>query len=519
MGSMPRPRKINPLHVITFFEISGLFVVNMRMDVVCQQVFKASQSRHCQIRNVTPNCGFATGSKPEFPIVAATLAPYLDILGNERANVFNEPPQTTALWMVGAAVKILETQARSYGQQVVEYCCFRHLPWDYLGLRPLEYRLHLVGALANGAHPQVMGGFRYLDEDLQTVVRDLNSLQRRHPEVYCNSSSLANVALLWPQATADLGGTHTPITPGNPRATGLSVVHDEFYGCAEALFRAGYAYDVIDDQAIEEGAQTLSRYDALILPCAQCLSGAACSAIEAYVRGGGHLVATGTTSLCNEQDIARADFALARVFGATYGGRLIGPLPIDYLEITAPPSDDRFSAADRAALLASIHHMVIPAPLNAAAVEPRTAYTLAGYLKKPKTRYEPIVREKHPEAAILVNRYGNGTCVFLPGVFGSTYWLNRFPDYRKLLENAVRWRCEPQVSFEPTGGSTIPDTIEVSWRRAAGGDLLLHLVNHTGAMSRPIEQLLPIYNLRILLHADAVPNGNLRAQALVSEPI
>ncbi|HLJ14299.1 MAG TPA: hypothetical protein VKV15_07370, partial [Bryobacteraceae bacterium] len=74
--------------------------------------------------------------------MAATLAPYLDILGNERANVFNEPPQTTALWMVGAAVKILETQARSYGQQVVEYCCFRHLPWDYLGLRPLEYRLH-----------------------------------------------------------------------------------------------------------------------------------------------------------------------------------------------------------------------------------------------------------------------------------------------------------------------------------------------------------------------------------------
>ncbi|HLJ13552.1 MAG TPA: hypothetical protein VKV15_03580 [Bryobacteraceae bacterium] len=96
-------------------------------------------------------------------------------------------------------------------------------------------------------------------------------------------------------------------------------------------------------------------------------------------------------------------------------------------------------------------------------------------------------------------------------------WLNRFPDYRKLLENAVRWRCEPQVSFEPTGGSTIPDTIEVSWRRAAGGELLLHLLNHTGAMSRPIEQLLPVYNLRILLHADAVPKGNLRAQALVSD--
>ena len=59
------------------------------------------------------------------------------------------------------------------------------------------------------------------------------------------------------------------------------------------------------------------------------LSDAACAAIEAYVRGGGHLVATGTTSLCSEQDVARADFALARVFGATYADHLIGPLPID----------------------------------------------------------------------------------------------------------------------------------------------------------------------------------------------
>lgn len=448
------------------------------------------------------------------------MASYLDILGNERANVFNAPPQMTPLWMVGASVKILETQARAHGQQVVQYCCFRHLPWDYLALPAPEYRVHVAGALANGAHPQVMGGLRYLDDDLQAVVKDLNSLQRRNPEVYCNSSSLANVALLWPQATADLGGTHTRMLgtqlgcglasgADTPWVTGLSVVQYEFYGWAEALFRAGYAYDVIDDPAVEMGAAALSRYDALILPAAQCLSDAACAAIEAYVRGGGHLVATGTTSLCSEHDVAHADFALARIFGASYADRLIGPLPIDYLEVAA-------TARDASALLAGIHHTVIPAPPTAVAVRQTTASTVAIHLKKLTTRYEPILRDDHPEPAILANRYRKGTCVFLPGAFGTAYWLNHFPDYRNLLQNAIRWRCPPQVSIDTDGATTIPDTIEVSLRRAASGELLLHLVNHTGAMSRPIEQLLTIHDLRISLHAPVARGGRLRARALVS---
>jgi hypothetical protein len=449
------------------------------------------------------------------------MAPYLDILGNERANVFNAPPQMTPLWMVGAAVKILETQAGAHGQQVVEYCCFRHLPWDYLGLPAAEYRIHVAGALANGAHPQVMGGLRYLDDDLQKVVKDLNSLQRRHPEVYCNSTSLADVALLWPQATADLGGTHTPMlatqvgrgqsSPSDrPLASGLSVVQDEFYGWAEVLFRGGYAYDVIDDVAIEEGADKLTRYRTLILPAAQCLSSAACAAIEAFVRRGGHLVATATTSLCSEHDVARPDFALAQVFGASYAGRLIGPLPIDYLEVAAKPPDNV------AALMAGIRHGVIPAPPTAVGVRPNSAYTLASHLEKLTTRYEPIVREEHPQAAILANRYGSGTCVFLPGTFGTAYWLNHFPDYRNLLQNAIRWRCPPQVSLKAAGNGGIPDTIEVSWRRAAGGEWVLHLVNHTGTMARPIEQVLPVHDLRIRLRALAVSNGRLRASALVS---
>src|SRR5215813_12649376 len=55
IGNVPRPRKINPVQVITRFDVSGFLVENMRIAVVCQQVCTENQSRVCQIRNVKPN--------------------------------------------------------------------------------------------------------------------------------------------------------------------------------------------------------------------------------------------------------------------------------------------------------------------------------------------------------------------------------------------------------------------------------------------------------------------------------
>ncbi|MBN2308857.1 MAG: beta-galactosidase trimerization domain-containing protein, partial [Candidatus Hydrogenedentes bacterium] len=455
------------------------------------------------------------------------LAPYLDILGNERANLFSAPPALTPLWLPGVSMKILETQAKPHGQPTVQYCCFRHLPWDYYPLHEAEYRCHIAGVLANGGHPQVMGGWRYLDPTLQRVVREMSELQSVHPGVFCGSQSAANVALLWPQRTADFGGTQTPMLATTqaqiypqppagappPFVSGAAAVQDEFYGWAEVLFRSGIPYDVIDEDQIESGAKALHRYAALILPAAQCLPDAACAAIEEFVRGGGHLVVTGTTSLCNEWDAKRPDFGLADVFGASYAGHLIGPLPIDYIEVRR---DSKTCSLPEAQILSGITHDAIPAPPAAVGVIPRTASVLAVHLHKLLTRYEPLTRDENPPAVVLANRCGNGTCAFLAGMFGAAYWQHRFPDHRRLLGNAVLWRCTPPVELLPGGDpSHPPETVEVSWRRAADGRWLLHLVNHTGAMSRPIERTLPVHGLRISLPALAKA-GNIHATCLRS---
>jgi len=136
------------------------------------------------------------------------------------------------------------------------------------------------------------------------------------------------------------------------------------------------------------------------------------------------------------------------------------------------------------------------------------------HLRKLLTRYEPLQREEASVAAALANHYGEGTCVLLPGAFGSAYWQHHFPDYRRLMLNAVLWRCAPPVGLRLADNS-LPETVEVSWRRAADGRSLLHLVNHTGMMARPIERLLPLHDVRVVLPALASARG-LHARALVS---
>ena len=66
----------------------------------------------------------------------------------------------------------------------------------------------------------------------------------------------------------------------------------------------------------------LTRPAALVYPNIGGMSDAECAEVREDVRRGGSILATGVTSLYDQDGVAREDFALADVLGVSVAGRL-----------------------------------------------------------------------------------------------------------------------------------------------------------------------------------------------------
>ena len=86
----------------------------------------------------------------------------------------------------------------------------------------------------------------------------------------------------------------------------------------EALIEARVPFEMVHEKLLD--AANIDRFKTLLLPNIACLSDAQCQQLRDYVGRGGSLLATYETSLYDEKGNQRADFALADLFGASFGG-------------------------------------------------------------------------------------------------------------------------------------------------------------------------------------------------------
>ena len=102
------------------------------------------------------------------------------------------------------------------------------------------------------------------------------------------------------------------MNPGDTCST-----HDlEFEGWCQALIHTHKLWDVISDHQVND--VHLAKYKTLILPSVGCMSNEQCEAVRKFVAGGGKVIATGDTSLYNEDGIQKSDFGLGDVLGIKY---------------------------------------------------------------------------------------------------------------------------------------------------------------------------------------------------------
>jgi len=126
-----------------------------------------------------------------------------------------------------------------------------------------------------------------------------------------------------------------------------------------------------------------------------------------------------------------------------------------------------------------------PATTRLLEVKPTTAEPQGYYSVNTGGWYQPVELSSIP--SLLRNAYGKGLAFYFPGNFFETYHTYRFSSYLNLLQRVLRERYRSFVESEG------PSSYVEAELRAKGGKLLLHLVNHTSALSRPMLELVPVH--------------------------
>ena len=435
------------------------------------------------------NC---TGLSPGWPAARdnRTLMPHQDILGAEGGFLYYDL-RTTPLWKPGMCAKLLETQ--SCGKPTVVFIAGANKGWDEYILPAAETRLLFADTVANGANPWYGIPLHRSDRPGALAAGEMNRFLLENAEYLQNTKPLSRVAMLWSTVTADFYRASVPVTDFTPEGKELERREKagdfsaSFLGCYEALVRSHVPFSIIDEAYLS--GDGLSRYDLLLLPNCACLSDQDCHEIEAYVNGGGNLMASFETSLYDEYGSRRDDFGLSKAMGTSAGRGTFGPMKLDYA-----------SAVEEDPVLEGLSSKDIPSPIYGMELSDTTARTLLAFRHKMPARYVhlPPISDN---PLLTANRLGEGRCLYVAGNLFEHYAQYHNPDYRRIVANSVAQLARRTVELRDCPGSV---EVVLRWQPERHR-LMVHLINFTAEMTRPMESVVTFRDMDMVLHIPGLP--------------
>jgi hypothetical protein len=376
---------------------------------------------------------------------------------------------------------------------------------DFVTHDSLDTKLFGTMQLAHGATPIVETMHSYLHDDTGVpAVRDMFGLMQANEELYFEYEPVRDIALLY--SAQSMTGDHE--------------YQEHYQGAFRALTHDHQQFSVILDRdlTIEE----LSRFKVLFLSQAVCLSQAQLAAIAAFVRRGGGLVATGKTSLCDENGEERANFGLAELFGADFRSMIhpewvhaYGPRMYARVNgeggIISRPAAGRLIAHDYTFAFSEAHHadgVLYSVP----AIESRPGATVVAdsvYVDEdpawtaPDGCFMPPYELRTTGPAATAQSYGSGRVVYTAHSFDKLYGARAFVDVLQLINSAVDWvsgKKERLIRIDAPSG-LLCNLTERDDSRA------LHLVNYTGSINEHpvyrVDWVAPLVDIDITLEPPA----------------
>ncbi|MDQ2901494.1 MAG: beta-galactosidase [Acidobacteriota bacterium] len=361
-----------------------------------------------------------------------------------------------------------------------------------------EARMWMFEGFAGGIQPwwHHIGAY-HEDRRMYRTAEPVMHWYKANERYLVNRSPVASVGLVWSQRNTDFYG----------HDDAADLVEAPYRGFSQALIRARIPYLPVHIDHVGDPGATLKT---IILPDIAAMSDAQGTAVRAFVERGGSVIATGVTSLYNEQGDARPDFALADLFGAHFEGdagmerKHAAQSVHTYLRLSpelrgqmpGPKSGDEPPVTgSRHAVLKGFEEtdiMPFGGVLTSLTVGPGVAVPLTFVPEFPI--YPPETAwMRHPKTNIpgLIIK---GRVAFMPADLDRRYARDGFPDHGNLLANLVRWGAADSIPLHVEGPGLIDCNLY-----SQNGRLILHLVNLTSAgVSRgPMDELIPVGPLRV----------------------
>lgn len=422
-----------------------------------------------------------------------------DIIGSEGGFMFYGPPAADWPWRPGYTARLLE--ALGPEKPRVVFMAADQKPWSWYIHQPGETVACIASCAANGSNIWygLHSSTKMLDSPGGKAAARMFRFLQRHEAVYDGAVSAADVAVFYSYETDSAlnqasGGSDLYGEGETGAGRGLGDHKRAAKGFADMLIRSHIPFDLVTD--LDLNPEVLKQYRCVILPSAVCMSDAVADVLDAYVRAGGRLIATFSTSLVDEKGVKRRDFALADAFGVHAQGR-----------VTTYGAYNYMVPRGRHAVLRRID--VPYMPMAGEAIDVRAteeASVLLDFLKPMAGRYEPLTPPDTPAA--VLNRHGRGACLYLAGAFGEHYMTYTPPEYRQLAANAVKQWSRAVVELRGA-----PSSVELVVRRQPDR-LIIHLINGCSLNGRPIVHVAPLFDLKLFIRTTSPA---IQVRALVSK--
>ena len=383
-------------------------------------------------------------------------------------------------------------------------------PYSKDSFPAVEIFHRMMLALTYGASPSIAVS---QPSHLQKAVHDaMDEVQKRRPWL-THKSPEPWAALVMSDNTRNFYGRR----PGAVEERYLSSVLGVFRVAVEEHLPV----TVINDWNLNDS--DLSRYDVLLLPNTASLDEAQLKAITRFVEGGGGLVATLDTSLCDEYGTPRPDFGLSHLLGASHAGAIETSKVKSEIDTNfAVALDENYWSKrkntfawnqDKSSLLGSER---LSALLGTSEVTFKGPTVRIKLRENEHSEIDATLRPTSDPAgspaspALLTRLVGKGKVVYFAAGIDSAYYLYPYPYQRILLANSVRWAARKPAPVVLKAPMCVHST--VMRQEAEDHDrLVIHLYNDANSTAFhalpdsdvPLrEEVLPIHEIEISLRPD-----------------